>query len=164
MKRMVLKVAQFLRNLHREEEGFTLIELLIVIAIIAVIAAIAIPMVASRIDDARESADRANVRTLQGLVDQYYIDKGVYPVEGLTKVTGDVYDGEGDAYRANGTDEWLELLIEEKLLHDEGVANPYPGDENCYYLIVKEGAKTDTWVGTVTSSTADRWKEADTEG
>ena len=50
---MVLKAAQFLRNLHREEEGFTLIELLIVIAIIAVIAAIAIPMVASRIDDAR---------------------------------------------------------------------------------------------------------------
>ena len=62
---MVEKILQALRRLHREESGFTLIELLIVIAIIAVIAAIAIPTVANRIDDAREAADRANVKLLR---------------------------------------------------------------------------------------------------
>ena len=78
---MVEKILQALRRLHREESGFTLIELLIVIAIIAVIAAIAIPTVANRISDAREAADRANVKLLQGLVDMYYIDEGEFPAE-----------------------------------------------------------------------------------
>ncbi|NLA05111.1 MAG: prepilin-type N-terminal cleavage/methylation domain-containing protein [Firmicutes bacterium] len=147
---MILKIADYLRNLHREEEGFTLIELLIVIAIIAVIAAIAIPMVASRIDDARESADRANVRTLQGLVDQYYIDKDVYPTQGT----------------ANGPDEgWIKELIEadEKYLHAEGVSSPYPDGEG-YKLDVVPGVKEGSEVGTVTSTEADRWKEAETGG
>ena len=151
---MILKIADYMRNLHREEEGFTLIELLIVIAIIAVIAAIAIPMVASRIDDARESADRANVRTLQGLVDQYYIDEGVYPT-----TDGGVTTGDGEL--AKGADAWMKKLIDAKLLHDEGVENPYPGD-NGYLLKVEEGTKTDTFVGTVSSTTIDRWKEKET--
>ena len=76
---MVLKIAQALRNLHREESGFTLIELLIVVAILAVLAAIAIPMVASRIDEARASANAANIRLLQSAVDLYYLDCSQYP-------------------------------------------------------------------------------------
>lgn len=78
---MVLKIAQALRNLHREESGFTLIELLIVVAILAVLAAIAIPMVASRIDEARASANAANIRLLQSAVDLYYLDCSQYPTD-----------------------------------------------------------------------------------
>lgn len=142
---MVLKAAQFLRNLHREEEGFTLIELLIVIAIIAVIAAIAIPMVASRIDDARESADRANVRTLQGLVDQYYIDCGEFP-----KVdAGETKDGSI----------WMEELVDKDYLH-ETVVSPYPGvTEDGYTLEVREGDKPGRLIGEVESTEQNRWKE-----
>lgn len=151
---MVLKVAQFLRNLHREEEGFTLIELLIVIAIIAVIAAIAIPMVASRIDDARESADRANVRTLQGLADQYYIDNGHYPL-------CDTSMGEFKSWEAEG--DWIQELVDKDYLHDEGVDNPYPGEDNGYILEVKTGGKTDSQIGEVTSSTSGRWEDAEKE-
>ena len=142
---MILKIADYLRNLHREEEGFTLIELLIVIAIIAVIAAIAIPMVASRIDDARESADRANVRTLQGLVDQHYIDKDEYPNPGT----------------ANGNTGWIKELADADYLHEEAVESPYPDGEG-YTLAVTGGTKVDSQVGTVTSTEADRWKEAET--
>ena len=144
---MVLKVAQFLRNLHREEEGFTLIELLIVIAIIAVIAAIAIPMVASRIDDAREAADRANARTLQGLADQYYIDEGKYPIVTV-----------GSSDTANGDEGWIHELVDKDYLHEEAVESPYPEGEG-YTLDVKAGKKAGSLIGTVTSMEADRWKE-----
>lgn len=151
---MVLKVAQFLRNLHREEEGFTLIELLIVIAIIAVIAAIAIPMVAGRIDDARESADRANVRTLQGLVDQCYIDFGEYPIEVGDETANGVEDGN-----------WIKYLVDKELLHSEGVKSPYPGDDvGGYKLTVKEGDKPGRLIGEVESSEQDRWKKIEEGG
>ena len=151
---MVLKIADCLRNLHREEKGFTLIELLIVIAIIAVIAAIAIPMVASRIDDARESADRANVRNLQSLADQYYVDKGEYP---------GTYETPTDDVGVVVGDDWIDDL-KGSYLHEEGVDSPYPdtikdSGEPGYTLTVKKGAKKGALVGTVTSTETDRWKE-----
>ena len=124
---MVLKAAQFLRNLHREEEGFTLIELLIVIAIIAVIAAIAIPMVASRIDDARESADRANVprsRVWWIILHRLWGIPKWMPVK-------------------QGWSIWMEELVEKDYLH-ETVVSPYPGvTEDGYTLEVRREINRD---------------------
>ena len=101
---MVLKIAQALRNLHREESGFTLIELLIVVAILAVLAAIAIPMVASRIDEARASANVANIRLLQSAVDLYYLDCSQYPT-----------DFQGDLTADSGVDGWNGPYIKEEV-------------------------------------------------
>lgn len=141
---MMMKIVQALRDLHREEEGFTLIELLIVIAIIAIIAAIAIPTVANRIDAARESADRANVKLLQGLVDLYYIDFGYYPL--AETVTGDVTIS-GD---------WIKELQDEGYLLDP-VTSPYPGVTPGYTLKV-EGAGGPRPTGKVESTETNRWK------
>lgn len=69
----------FLRRLWRSDRGFTLIELIVVIAIIAIIAAVAAPRIANHIDSARVSADKANVSTLNALVNLYYIEAGVFP-------------------------------------------------------------------------------------
>ena len=138
---MILKIADYLRNLHREEEGFTLIELLIVIAIIAVIAAIAIPMVASRIDDARESADKANVRTLQGLVDQYYIDEGEFP----TAAT------------------FITVLKDEGYLHEE-VESPYPNVTDGGYKMEIIDLGSNRSEGKVTSTQMGKWKNAEPGG
>lgn len=140
---MILKIADYLRNLHREEEGFTLIELLIVIAIIAVIAAIAIPMVASRIDDAREAADKANVRTLQGLVDQYYMDNDEFPV---------VKAGE-----TKGGSVWMEALVTGGYMHEE-VESPYPNVGRDGYTLTVE-TKGSGQVGKVVSTKRDGWSE-----
>ena len=51
----------------RKSSGFTLMELLIVIAIIAVLVAIAIPVFAAQLDNAKDSADKANARALYAL-------------------------------------------------------------------------------------------------
>ncbi len=110
---MVLKIAQALRNLHREESGFTLIELLIVVAILAVLAAIAIPMVASRIDEARASANAANIRLLQSAVDLYYLDCSQYPTAFQADLTEDP-----------GVDGWSGPYIKEVVVEPTGY-NPY---------------------------------------
>ncbi len=52
---------------NRKSGGFTLMELLIVIAIIAVLVAIAIPTFAAQLDNAKDSADKANARALYAL-------------------------------------------------------------------------------------------------
>ena len=50
-------------NKRRSEGGFTLMEMLIVVAIIAVLIAIAIPVFTTQLENSREAADLANVRS-----------------------------------------------------------------------------------------------------
>ena len=49
--------------MKKNNKGFTLAELLIVVAIIAVLVAIAIPVFTSRLEQSRETADIANLRS-----------------------------------------------------------------------------------------------------
>lgn len=137
---MVLRIAQFFRNLHREEKGFTLIELLIVIAILAVLAAIAIPLVVNRIEQARESADKANVAQLQSAVDLYMLDYGAGK-EGLVELNKDMAE-----------DEWMETHLKGKGYLQKKVDSPYGGDYHYKLaetglgnLIVESTAESDKW-------------------
>ena len=61
--------------------GFTLIELLVVLAVLAVLAGITVPLYLDRVDDARETVLRQNLVGLRQVVDQFYRDKGRYPVD-----------------------------------------------------------------------------------
>lgn len=60
--------------------GFTLIELLVVLAVLAVLAAIVTPLYLERVDDARETVLRQNLVGMRHTIDQFYRDKGRYPV------------------------------------------------------------------------------------
>lgn len=60
----------------KNQKGFTLMEMLIVIAIIAVLVAIMIPTMTSQLENARESADAANIRSIYAEAMVKYITTG----------------------------------------------------------------------------------------
>ncbi|MFZ5353581.1 MAG: type II secretion system protein [Bacillota bacterium] len=61
------------------KKGFSLIELVVVVGILGILAAVAIPRVTSSLDDARENADLANLRSLRNAVEMYFVENGSYP-------------------------------------------------------------------------------------
>ena len=64
----------------RSRKGFSLIELIIVISIIAMLAGVVTPKLSSRMLQARDARRLSDVQTVRGAIEQYYQDKGVYPV------------------------------------------------------------------------------------
>ncbi|MGC8677265.1 MAG: type II secretion system major pseudopilin GspG [Hydrogenobaculum sp.] len=61
------------------KKGFTLIELLVVIVIIGILSAIIIPRITNRIGEAKIKATKVQLKNLQGALEQYYVDTGMYP-------------------------------------------------------------------------------------
>ena len=63
----------------RPQSGFTLLEIIVVVAIIAILAAYIAPKVAGRVDDARISKAKSDIRVLESSLELYKLDNFVYP-------------------------------------------------------------------------------------
>lgn len=74
-----------MKRLHRKE-GFTLIELMIVILIIAILVAIAVPVYLAARNNAQRRTCQANLRTIDGAINQYYAEAEIYPT-GMDSLT-----------------------------------------------------------------------------
>ena len=67
-----------MNKLHRNR-GFTLLEIIVVVAIIAILASYIAPKVAGRVDDARISKAKSDIRVLESSLELYKLDNFVYP-------------------------------------------------------------------------------------
>ena len=65
----------------RNQKGFTLVELMVVVVIIGILAAIAVPIYRNVQTNAAEKACRANIRTLEGVLEVWKADNNLetYP-------------------------------------------------------------------------------------
>ena len=66
-------------NKLRTNRGFTLLEIIVVVAIIAILAAYIAPKITGRVDDARISKAKSDIRVLESSLELYKLDNFVYP-------------------------------------------------------------------------------------
>ncbi len=60
-------------------KGFTLVELLLVLFLVALLASLVAPVATRSIDQAKESALKADLQVLRKAIDDYYANTGRYP-------------------------------------------------------------------------------------
>ncbi len=84
----------------RPQRGFTLIELLLVLVILGVLAALVVPRFTNRSQQARETAAKADISSLETALNAFEIDTGRFPssdegLGALLAAPGDVKDWRG---------------------------------------------------------------------
>lgn len=70
-------------HIHRgplmAQRGFTFIEIMVVVAILAILAALVVPRIMGRTDEAKRTAAKVQIRNIEGALQLYKLDNGVYP-------------------------------------------------------------------------------------
>ncbi|HXV77113.1 MAG TPA: type II secretion system protein [Candidatus Polarisedimenticolaceae bacterium] len=124
---------------RRPSPGFTLIELLVVVAIIGILATVAVGQYQRNIVKAKEAVLRENLFTMRTQINNYFADKGRYPMD-LQELVDDRYLREvpfDPITRSN--DSWIVEYVE---LTDEDISTE-PGIED-----VRSGAEGTSLDGT----------------
>ncbi|HEU5407306.1 MAG TPA: type II secretion system major pseudopilin GspG [Nitrospira sp.] len=67
------------RRTAANSAGFTFIEIMVVVAILAILAALVVPRIMGRTDDAKRTAAKVQIRNIEGALQLYKLDNGVYP-------------------------------------------------------------------------------------
>jgi general secretion pathway protein G len=65
--------------ISRRESGFTLIEIMVVLVIIAIMTALIAPQIMGRVDEARVTAAKQDIRTLETALDFFQMENFRYP-------------------------------------------------------------------------------------
>ena len=86
---MNLKPTSMLRRHRRSRRAaFTLVEMLLVLVILAILAAIVIPKFAGRSQQAKETAAKSQISSIELALDAYEVDTGGYPAGNTIIVPG----------------------------------------------------------------------------
>jgi general secretion pathway protein G len=122
-----------MRNSHR---GFTLIEIMVVVVILAVLGALVVPQILSKVDQARVTAAKTDIRTISQALDSYRLDNFKYPTteQGLAALVKQPVDPTITNYATGG---YLRTIPKDPW------GNPYlyitPGTEGRDYDITSYG-------------------------
>ena len=73
------RASRVARHVSRLQAGFTFIEIMVVVAILAILAALVVPRIMGRTDDAKRTAAKVQIRNIEGALQLYKLDSGVYP-------------------------------------------------------------------------------------
>lgn len=73
--------------MNKNEKGFTLIELLVVIAVIGMLASIVMVSLNKVRSKSRDSRRIADIKTLRGALDSYYVNNKKYPLNTCSPIT-----------------------------------------------------------------------------
>lgn len=68
-------------NSRLSEDGFTFIELLVVLAVMALLSSLVVSVSMGKIRQSKESALKEDLHSLRKALDDFYADKGKYPVK-----------------------------------------------------------------------------------
>ncbi len=74
------------KHLDTKERGFTLIEIIIVFTLIGILVGLGLPQYTTSVKRAREVILKEDLFQMRKLINQYYTDKGKYPVSLQTLV------------------------------------------------------------------------------
>ena len=90
--------------MRSRQSGFTLIEIMVVVVILAVLGALVVPQILSKVDQARVTAAKTDIRTISGALDTYRLDNFKYPTteQGLEALVHQPTDPSITNYAAGG--------------------------------------------------------------
>ena len=88
---------------HRQS-GFTLIEIMVVVVILAVLGALVVPNILGKVDTARITAAKTDIRSIGTALDLYRLDNFKYPTteQGLQALVTQPTDPSITNYRSGG--------------------------------------------------------------
>ncbi len=121
----------------RRSRGFTLIEIMVVVVILAILGTLVAPQILGRIDEARITKARNDLRLYQSALDLYRMDNFRYPTtdQGLEALVKKPNDPTLKNWRPEG---YVEQLRKDPWGHDYVYLSP--GTNNVPYDLLSLGA------------------------
>lgn len=110
--------------MQRRQQGFTLLEIMVVIVILGVLASLVVPNLLGNKDKADQQKAITDISALEGALDMYRLDNGVYPTtdQGLDAlVTKPTSSPEPRSYRQDG---YIKRLPQDPWGNDYQYLNP----------------------------------------
>lgn len=112
--------------MHRRSRGFTLIEIMVVVVILAILGTLVAPQILGRIDEARITKARTDLKQLQGALDMYRMDNFRYPTteQGLDALVHKPNDPNIKNWRPEG---YVQQMMKDPWGHDYVYVAPGTG-------------------------------------
>jgi len=111
------------QNPRTRPRGFTLIEIMVVVVILAILGALVAPQILGRIDEARVTKAKADLRLYASALDMYRMDNFKYPTTdyGLDALVKKPADPNLTNWRADG---YVQLIQKDPWGHDYVYVSP----------------------------------------